>query len=183
MKTTNCKVKKMVKNIFKISVICIYICLVIVLILQALKPGVESSEISNDFANSVGNIISQMEKPATENADPQIVQNFYAWVRKAFGHFGAFLVLGIFASATYYMLFAKSTKGKIVGFLVCMFAGFAVAGLTEILQLPMFTPGRTSSFSDIWLDFKGYCCSSLVIYAIIFVVHFAKMLSKRKAKG
>jgi len=110
----------------------------------------------------------------------ETMQNFYLWVRKGFGHFGAFLVLGIFASATYYMLFSKSTKGKLVGFAVCMFAGFAVAGITEILQLPVFTAGRTSSFSDVMLDFKGYCCSSLVIYAIIFVVHFAKMRAKTK---
>ena len=110
----------------------------------------------------------------------ETMQNFYLWVRKGVGHFGAFLVLGIFASATYYMLFSKSTKGKLVGFAVCMFAGFAVAGITEILQLPVFTAGRTSSFSDVMLDFKGYCCSSLVIYAIIFVVHFAKMRAKTK---
>ncbi len=113
----------------------------------------------------------------------ETMENFYLWVRKGFGHFGAFLVLGIFATMTYYMLFAKTTKGKIIGFAVCLFAGFAVAGITEILQLPLFTAGRGSSFADVILDFKGYCCSTLVIYAIIFIIHFAKMLSKRKAKG
>lgn len=113
----------------------------------------------------------------------ETMKNFYMWVRKGFGHFGAFLVLGIFATMTYYMLFAKTTKGKLIGFAVCLFAGFAVAGITEILQLPLFTAGRTSSFSDVMLDFKGYCYSSLAIYAIIFIIHFAKMLSKRKAKG
>ena len=104
----------------------------------------------------------------------ETVHNFYLWVRKGFGHFGAFLVLGIFATATYYILFAKTLKGKLFGFAVCLFAGFAVAGITEILQLPIFTAGRTASFKDVMLDFKGYCCSSLVLYAVIFVVHFVK---------
>ena len=113
----------------------------------------------------------------------ETVNNFYLFVRKGFGHFGAFLVLGIFATMTYYMAFAKSTKGKIIGFVVCLFAGFAVAGITEILQLPIFTAGRTSSFSDVMLDFKGYCCSSLVIYAIIFVVHFSKMIANKIKNG
>ena len=106
----------------------------------------------------------------------ETIKNFYLWVRKGFGHFGAFLVLGIFATATYYILFAKTLKGKLIGFAVCMFAGFAVAGITEILQLPIFTPGRTASFKDVMLDFRGYCCSSLVLYAVIFIVHFAKQI-------
>ena len=112
----------------------------------------------------------------------ETIQNFYLWVRKGFGHYGAFLVLGIFATLSYYMLFSKSTKGKLIGLAVCLFAGFAVAGITEILQLPVFTSGRTSSFADVVLDFKGYCASSLVIYAVIFIVHFARITSERKAK-
>jgi len=112
----------------------------------------------------------------------ETMQNFYLWVRKGFGHYGAFLVLGIFATFSYYMLFSKSTKGKLVGFAVCLLAGFAVAGITEILQLPVFTSGRASSFADVVLDFKGYCTSSLVIYAVIFIVHFAKAIANRKAK-
>ncbi|MBQ9715029.1 MAG: VanZ family protein [Clostridia bacterium] len=112
----------------------------------------------------------------------ETIKNFYMWVRKAFGHFGAFLVLGILATMSYYMIFSKSTKGKLIGFAVCMFAGFAVAGITEILQLPVFTPGRTASLDDVWIDFKGYCCSALVIYLVIFAIHFGKMIAKRKNK-
>lgn len=106
------------------------------------------------------------------------MKNFYHWVRKAFGHFGAFLVLGIFAVITYFMLFPKSTKGKLLGFGVCMVAGFAVAGLTEILQLPIFTPNRGPSFKDVLLDFEGYCYSTLIMYFIIFAVHFTPMIIK-----
>ncbi|MBQ7408419.1 MAG: VanZ family protein [Clostridia bacterium] len=107
------------------------------------------------------------------------VENFYHRVRKLIGHFSAFLILGIFAVLSYFMLFPKSTKGKLLGFIVCLIAGFAVAGITEILQLPIFTVGRGPSFNDVILDFKGYCYSCITMYAVIFAVHFAKIIYKK----
>lgn len=108
------------------------------------------------------------------------IENFYYTIRKGIGHFGAFFVLGIFAVLSYYRLFPKSTKGKLLGFVICLVAGFAVAGITEILQLPIFTEGRYCSFDDVLLDFNGYCCSSLVMYFFIFVAHFISLLIQSK---
>ena len=114
------------------------------------------------------------------------IDNFYAWVRKAMGHFGAFLVLGIFASMTYCIIFNKSLRGRLLAFLVCTVAGFAVAGITEILQLPIFTIGRGPSFSDVMLDFTGYCTSVVPIYAIVLLVclisDIVKSLKEKKHK-
>lgn len=108
--------------------------------------------------------------------------NFALWVRKTFGHFGAFIVLGIFAALTYHTLFPKSTKGKFVAFLVCIAAGFAVAGLTEILQLPIFTEGRYCSFDDVMLDFRGYCYSSMLIFAWSFLVSICRTFFKHNGR-
>ena len=108
------------------------------------------------------------------------IENFYYTIRKGIGHFGAFFVLGIFAVLSYYRLFPKSTKGKLLGFVICLVAGFAVAGITEILQLPIFTEGRYCSFDDVLLDFNGYCCSSLVMYFFIFIAHFISLLIQSK---
>ena len=114
------------------------------------------------------------------------IDNFYTWVRKAMGHFGAFLVLGIFASMTYCIIFNKSLRGRLLAFLVCTVAGFAVAGITEILQLPIFTVGRGPSFSDVMLDFTGYCTSVVPIYAIVLLVYLisdiVKVLKEKKHK-
>ena len=104
------------------------------------------------------------------------VKNFYYWIRKSIGHFGAFFVLGVLATMSYYIIFPKSTKGKFLGFIICMIAGFAVAGITEILQLPYFTVGRHCSFDDVLLDYSGYCTSSLVMYACLFAWHFLLLL-------
>ncbi len=99
------------------------------------------------------------------------ITNFYYVIRKSIGHFGAFLVLGIFGSLSYYIIFKKTLKGKLIAGGVTLFAGFAVAGITEILQLPYFTEGRHCSFDDVLLDFRGYCCSSIPIYFIIILAH------------
>ncbi len=110
------------------------------------------------------------------------IDNFYTWVRKAMGHFGAFLVLGIFGSLTYYIIFKKSLRGKLLAFLTCIFAGFAVAGITEILQLPIFTLGRGPSFSDVMLDFTGYCTSTVPIFLFIIIIHLVLHIVKKVKK-
>ena len=123
----------------------------------------------------------------TLNVEPlsfsETMENFYLWIRKSFGHFGAFMALGIFATLTYFSFFPKSTKGKIVAFIVCMLAGAAVAVITEIFQLPIFTVGRHCSVDDMLLDFTGYCSSAIVMWLCIFAVHIIiKIKNMRKKK-
>ena len=89
-------------------------------------------------------------------------------------------MLGIFGSLTYYIIFKKNLKGKLGAFVVNLLAGFAVAGITEILQLPYFTQGRYCSFDDVLLDFNGYCSSSIPIFAIIILAHLITLLIKKK---
>lgn len=107
------------------------------------------------------------------------IDNFYYWVRKSMGHFGAFLVLGIFAALSYYIVFPKHIYGKITAFEVTIIAGFVVASVTEILQLPIFTYGRHGSFDDVLLDFVGYCTSTIPMYVIIILFHYIGVLVKR----
>lgn len=106
-------------------------------------------------------------------------ENFYYFIRKSMGHFGAFLVLGILGSFTYYIAFSKKRYGVFIATAVTLAAGFAVAGITEILQLPYFTQGRYCSFDDVMLDFKGYCTSTLPIYAVIITVYFIRLLIEK----
>ena len=145
-------------------------------VIEALRGGETVITISTSYGDkttSVSFVLSVSRLTLEDTID-----NFYHWVRKAMGHFGAFLVLGIFGSLTYYVILGKSLKGKLIACLVCIFAGFAVAGITEILQLPIFTPGRGPSFSDVMLDFAGYCTSTIPIYAIILLIHAVRYLVK-----
>lgn len=150
-------------------------------VIQALKAGTVTitATTSYDGQSVSQSIILTVERITVSDT----IKNFYYLIRKGIGHFGAFLVLGIFAAFSYFMLFPKSTKGKIISFAICLIAGFAIAGLTEILQLPYFTQGRHCSFSDVMLDFKGYCSSTLSIYFIIFAVHFIKIFKNKRANA
>ena len=111
------------------------------------------------------------------------ITNFYHWVRKAFGHFGAFLVLGGAASLMFLCFSKSGIKSKLIMFIVCMVSGFAVAGLTEIFQLPIFTQGRFCSFNDVLLDFTGYSTSSVVIFALAFIYELFKILRFKRMQS
>ena len=137
--------------------------------IEALKGGTTTITVSTSYeGTTISHSIKINISPLTF-ADT--VDNFYYWVRKSMGHFGAFLILGIFAALSYYIIFKKNLLGKFLAFVVCLVAGFAVASITEILQLPYFTAGRYCSFDDVILDFVGYCTSTIPIFVLILIGH------------
>ena len=145
--------------------------------IEALRGGsvtITVSTTSGETTNSVHTKITVIPLTLADTVD-----NFYYFIRKSIGHFGAFLVLGVFAAMSYLIIFKKTLSGKLLAFLTCAVAGFAVAGITEILQLPYFTYGRYCSFSDVLLDFVGYCTSSVPMYIIIILLHLVGMLISR----
>lgn len=107
------------------------------------------------------------------------VSNFYYKIRKLVGHFGAFLALGLCAALAYFMLAPNSFRGKAMSLLICFVAGFAVAGITEICQLPEFTAGRWCSFNDVMLDLEGYSFALIAVYGIALIVYLIKLLTKK----
>lgn len=149
--------------------------------IEALKGGsvtITVSTTSDGMTNSVHTKITVTPLTLADTVD-----NFYYIIRKSIGHFGAFLALGIFGSMTYCIIFKKNLRGRLIAFLVCLAAGFAVAGITEILQLPIFTPGRGPSFSDVLLDFTGYCTSTIPIYLVVLPVSLiSHVVRKHKSK-
>ena len=146
-------------------------------VIEALGDGTTTITVSTSYDGNVTEESFTLEVEAITFKDT--FSNFYYIVRKSIGHFGAFLVLGIFASLTYYIICKKTLGGKLLAFGITVFAGFAVAGITEILQLPYFTTGRHCSFDDVLLDFRGHCYSTIPIYVLILAVHFILMLSAK----
>ncbi len=145
-------------------------------VIEAVKAGTVTITVSTSYEDETTSESFELTVVGPSFSDR--FENFSHWVRKSFGHFGAFLLLGIAAALTYHTWLPKSSKGKMLAFVVCLVMGFAVAGLTEILQMPIFTQGRGPSFSDVILDFRGYCCSSMVIYTWLILWSFIKDLFK-----
>lgn len=132
---------------------------------KTLKSG--NQEISNYFECEI-TLEVQAKMLITD------FNSFFLKVRKSIGHFGAFLVLGIFSSLTYLLYFdAKKWKLSLP---INFVQGVTLATITEIIQL--FVPGRVGSLSDVLIDSLGFLISSIIISAI-FIIRF---IQKKKKK-
>lgn len=95
--------------------------------------------------------------------------DFLTKMRKAIGHFGAFLVLGIFSTFTY-MLYIKRKKWD-NAIIINMAQGFILAALTEYIQT--FIPGRLGLLSDVLIDYLGFLIS-FIILTILIIRYYKK---------
>ena len=96
------------------------------------------------------------------------IPNFLYQVRKGIGHFGAFLVFGIFSTLTFFMWFKPKRWFFTVP--VNFLQGFLLAALTEYIQT--FVPKRYGAWSDVQLDYFGFLCSAILITigAVIYII-------------
>lgn len=100
--------------------------------------------------------------------------DFFYKVRKSLGHFGAFCILGIFSSISWYLIFNKK---KLYFSIPINFAlGFIIAATTEIIQF--FIPGRYGVLDDALLDFDGFMVSSILLSLIFIGIYLKKKYSK-----
>lgn len=104
------------------------------------------------------------------------LHEFYYIVRKSIGHFGAFLVLGIFGTFSFLLILDK--KKWIVSIPLNIGLGFGVAALTEYIQT--FVPGRYGCWEDIWLDFSGFMTSTILLTIGILLTYLFKHLKNKK---
>lgn len=99
-----------------------------------------------------------------------VTANWSAVIRKGVGHFLAFFVLGICASFTYLLFIRRKWLASILTPL----SGFAIAATSEFFQ--KLVPNRGPAFSDVLLDFQGFCYACvpiIIIFAVIFTLkHF-----------
>ena len=90
-----------------------------------------------------------------------VVQTMFPWMTNHFlrklGHFTEFAVLGVFVTGAFRN--AKNfTLFKPLG--LCLLAAVS----DETLQL--FISGRSGQLSDVWLDFSGALCGTLLFWLI-----------------
>ena len=128
-------------------------------------------------------MLDKIEIEVNIKVKPQMVienmQEFFGKMRKLLGHFGAFLVLGIFSTFTYLLYFQD--KKWFWSVPLNFFQGFALASLTEWIQT--FTPGRWGCWEDVLLDTSGFMCSALILTILVLLIYLLKkQISKRKLK-
>lgn len=163
--------KMMLLKIFKYLCLIGYIISIIVLISESCMNGTTSGAQSNVVGEQIMNIINDITVSVEGKPLINDVETFMLFVRKAIGHFGAFLVFGIFSSLTY-LLFVKDIKKWKISVPICFIQGFILALITELIQ--HYVPGRYGAFSDVLLDYSGFLVSSIIISALFILITLKK---------
>ncbi len=140
---------------------------------------------SPDFAEGHGNITETYTLSLKIARQPFStgMSNWLLFIRKLFGHFGAFMFLGVLASVTFLLFSNGSWRSRLTAFAGAAVFGFTFACLTELLQTDLFTTGRGASFDDVITDCRGYFLSALPILVICLVVLAAKEISAARKYG
>ena len=123
----------------------------------------------------VEHVSSSVNIKVTKKTFIQNMNEFLKRIRKTIGHFGAFVLLGLISTITYFLFFRN--KLLPIGFALNYSAGFGVAALTEYIQT--FTPQRAGLWSDVMLDWSGFLITALLITIIIIIATITKNIVKQ----
>ena len=135
------------------------------IIYHACLNGAASSEASQGVVEVSEDVVNTVKPGTITEANHD---SFATFIRKAFGHFGLFVISGIFTSlATYFII--KDTKWytKGIGIGISFVFGFLLAMTTEIIQLNV--PGRSGEFVDVVIDTSGYLLGLGIVVLILFL--------------
>ena len=115
-------------------------------------------EVSEEVVNTIS--------PGT--VTPENHDSFATFLRKAFGHFGLFVISGLLSSlATYLLINPFKWSKHYLTVIIGLAFGLIIAITTEIIQLSV--PGRSGEFTDVLIDFSGYLLGALIIGLILFL--------------
>lgn len=125
-----------------------------------------STEASHGVVEITEEVINTVA-PGTITIDNY--DSFATFIRKAFGHFGLFLISGFFTSLALFLIINPFNDKKYYRIiLIALSSGLLLALLTETIQL--YVPGRSGELTDVLIDFGGYLLGFSVIFLILFFI-------------
>lgn len=160
------------------AIVCTAV-LAIFILIESWMPGKQSSKQSDAVSNTLMSITG---KP-TDTDYSQVLsafgievtgpKSYKLFMRKLIGHYLLFAVMGAGLGASCYF----TSKHRYLYALYALALGVALAAVSEILQLPVFTTGRTFTWEDIGIDtlgvLTGIAFVSLVILAVTLILKYA----------
>ncbi len=126
--------------------------------ISPLKAGkaIITATIDDGYSSEKSELIIKLN--ITKQPVIKDLQQFFGFIRKVVGHFGAFLVFGIFSALTFMLWFSgRKWRWSIP---LTFIQGFGLAVLTECIQLGI--PGRSGAFKDVLIDSSG-CFIGIII--------------------
>ena len=137
------------------------------IIMQSCLNGAMSTQSSGFVVNLFKGIINAFSPNAINDGN---IDTFTHVIRKLVGHFGLFVISGLFTSTAIYLWFKPQKWYKLYRFIYSsLLFGFLLAGLTEIIQT--FVPNRSGQLSDVLIDFSGFLLGFSIILLIICLVY------------
>ena len=149
------------------------------IIIHSCLDAVQSTEASDGVVEVTEEVINTVA-PGTITPDNH--ESFVSLIRKAFGHFGLFMVSGFFSSLAFYLSISPFNKQKYYQIIIIALAfGLLMGLITETIQL--FVPGRSGEITDVLIDFSGYLLGFLIILLILSLIirHIYKQEKKQQA--
>ena len=108
---------------------------------------------------------------------PNDMAKFEGYVRKAVGHFGLFLVTGVFGMLAFASTLRFKKKTWLWAGLICLASGLLLAGLSEAIQL-IPSLHRSGQIDDAAIDLAGYAVG-MIISGILYYLIKAKRDKKK----
>ena len=136
------------------------------IIMHSCLDAAKSSEASSGVVQVSEDVVNTVS-PGT--ITPENHDSFANFIRKAFGHFGLFVISGLLTSLAIYFAFNPFKWSKYWLLIVIAVAfGLTMGITTELIQLNV--PGRSGEFKDVLIDFSGYLFGFLIILLILFLI-------------
>jgi len=155
--------KSIVKNIF----VVIFFALFVAMSSAIIYFSTENAELSSQTSDKVGEIVAIVAESIGIKVD-QNSDSFKNFIRKAFGHFGLFLVVSVNGVLVTLLLKNNPQMKRIVAYSFLGY-GLILAIITEIIQTQ--AGGRSGQFSDVLIDYFGYIIPFGIFLATSFIIY------------
>ena len=152
--------------IFTIIICVLAVAINAYIIMHSCLDAAASTEASNGVVEVSEEVVNTIS-PGT--VTPENHDSFATFIRKAFGHFGLFVISGLLSSLAIYLSLNPQKWSKYYWLIIISLGfGLFMGSLTEIIQLNV--PGRSGQFTDVLIDFGGYLLGFLIILLILFLI-------------
>ena len=136
------------------------------IIMHSCLDAVKSTQASNGVVEVAEETINTISPGTITEANHD---SFASFIRKAFGHFGLFVISGLLSPLAIYLVINPFKWSKhYLNVIIGLSFGLMVAAITEIIQLNV--PGRSGEFTDVLIDFSGYLVGALIVGLILFLI-------------
>ena len=152
--------------IFTIIICVLAVAINAYIIMHSCLDAAESTKASSGVVEVSEEVVNTV---APGTVTPENHDSFATFIRKAFGHFGLFVISGLLSPLALYLVINPFKWSKhFLNVIIGLAFGLIIAASTEIIQLSV--PGRSGEFTDVMIDFSGYILGALIVGLILFLV-------------